>query len=47
MVTIEPAHNRLTKQAEHVLAVTPVRQIELHRTTKHQLKTVYSGRART
>ena len=46
MVTIEPAHIRSTRtdQAEHVLAV---RQIEFHRTTKHQIKTLYSGRART
>ena len=34
MVTIEPAHIRSTDQAEHVLAV---RQIEFHRTTKHQI----------
>ena len=41
MVTIEPAHIRSTDQAEHVLAV---RQIEFHRTTKHRIKTLYSGR---
>ena len=44
MVTIEPAHIRLTDQAEHVLAF---RQIEFHRTTKHQIKALYSGIART
>ena len=43
MVTIEPAHIRSTDQAEHVLAV---RQIKFHRTTKHQIKTLYSGRAK-